>query len=96
MSTMHSTPQSAAAKPKVAQKRGRKGTKIINAFQNVPSTPVNALDYANKHGISLVSLQQSKRFDTTGIPGKVHVKKDKSTGTLMVWRDSSPTADSSN
>ncbi len=76
-----------ATKPiRTPKKRGRKGDKIKNAFQAIPSDPTDANVYINEHGISMNVLRQSKRFDKSGTPGVVHVRKDKDTGNLMVWR----------
>ena len=77
-----------ATKPKKEpKKRGRKGDKIKNAFGVIPTTPVDAEAFIAEHNISLNVLRQAKRFDTSGLTGAVHVRKDKDTGTLMVWRD---------
>ena len=77
-----------ATKPKKeAKKRGRKGDKIVKAFQAVPSTAVNAEEFAKQHNVSMAVLRQAKRFDTTGLPGAVKVKKDRTAGVLMIWRE---------
>ena len=68
-------------------KRGRKGNNITNAFAAIPSSPVSAETFATQHNVSIAVLRQSKRFDTTGL-GPVNVRKDKSAGTLMIWRES--------
>jgi len=69
-----------------AKKRGRKGDKISACFSNIPTQPMPADELIEKYGISLPVLRQFKRFDKTGLPGEVNVKKDKTTGVLMVWR----------
>ena len=77
-----------ATKPvKVAKKRGRKGDNITTAFTAIPRTAVPALQFATDNKISLAVLRQSKRFDTAPNLGSVRVKIDKTTKTLMVWRD---------
>jgi hypothetical protein len=81
-------PESATAKTREPKKRGRKGDKIVKAFTAIPSTPTSAEDFAKTHGVSIAVLRQSKRFDETGIPGTVKVKKDKASKTLMIWRES--------
>ena len=66
-------------------KRGRKGTNIETAFSSIPEIPTPAEDFVAKHGISLPVLRQFKRFDKSGLPGQVHVRKQN--GVLMVWRE---------
>ena len=77
-----------ATKPqKVPKKRGRKGTRIIDAFRKVPSTPVNAEEFAKENDVSLSVLRQAGRFDKTGYGGRVKVRKNRTTGELMIWRE---------
>lgn len=81
-------PPATASKPtRAAKKRGRQGNKIATAFSSIPheATPVEA--YALQHGVSLNALRQSSRFDKSPELGRVRVKKDKETNTLMIWRD---------
>ena len=80
-------PQSATKKIKTPQKRGRKGSKISNAFVAIPHTPTDAESFANTNKVSIAVLRQSKRFDKHIDLGTVRVKKDKSTGKLMIWRE---------
>lgn len=68
------------------KKRGRKGTKINEAFQAIGSTPINAEQFAEERDVSLNVLRQAKRFDRTGL-GRVRVKKVE--GQLMVFREDS-------
>lgn len=95
--TMHGLPESASRKPKVPQKRGRKGDKISKALQAVPTAPMSVDAFIKEHGVSLAVLRQSKRFiekmDTTVASqiGTVHVRQDKTTKQLMIWRET-PTA----
>jgi len=77
-------PQTATKK---VLKRGRKGNNIVTAFASVPHAPVNAEAFATKYKVSMAVLRQSKRFDKAGLPGAIKVKKDKTTGTLMIWRE---------
>ena len=67
------------------KKRGRKGTKINEAFAAIGSDPIDAEEFATTRDVSLNVLRQAKRFDRTGL-GKVRVKKID--GTLMVYRES--------
>lgn len=84
--TVHARPAVSASKTaKTPQKRGRKGDKILKAFEAVPTAPVPVEQFVKQHGVSVAVLRQSKRFDKTG-KGIVNVKKDKATKTLMVWR----------
>lgn len=66
------------------KKRGRKGDKIQQAFASISETPVSADQFIKDHGISMPVLRQFKRFDKTGLPGQVNVRKRE--GVLMVWR----------
>lgn len=76
-----------ATKPKKPkQKRGRKGDKIVRAFNSVPKKPTNAEDFAQKHQVSMAVLRQAKRFDKSGKAGRVMVKKNRQTGELQIWR----------
>lgn len=77
-------------------RRGRKGNKIQDAFAAIPEVPTDANKFIELHGISMPVLRQFKRFDTTGLPGMVNVRKRD--GMLMVWRsaetESEPEAES--
>ena len=77
--------ESATAITPEPKKRGRKGTKINEAFAAIGTTPLNAEEFAAERNVSLNVLRQAKRFDKTGL-SKVHVKKID--GTLMVFRES--------
>lgn len=80
-------PETATKKLPIAKKRGRNGDKIVNAFRAIPhDQPTDAEKFAETHHVSIAVLRQSKRFDKVG-GGVVHVKKDKATKTLMIWRD---------
>jgi len=81
-------PQSATKKVKEPQKRGRKGDKITAAFAAIPAEPVKAESFAENHSVSLAVLRQSKRFDKHPELGAVKVAKDKTSGDLMIWRES--------
>jgi hypothetical protein len=77
---------------KEPQKRGRKGSKIVQALFAVPNIPVSAKWFSEEHDISLAVLRQSKRFtehlspeDTKKI-GKICVKQNKEK-ILMIWRE---------
>jgi len=67
------------------KKRGRKGSKINEAFAAIGADPIPAEDFAETRNVSLNVLRQAKRFDRTGL-GRVRVKKID--GTLMVFRES--------
>ena len=67
------------------KKRGRKGTKIAEAFAAIGTEQVPAEEFAAERGVSLNVLRQAKRFDKTG-GARVRVKKID--GTLMVYRES--------
>lgn len=77
-----------ASKPtRAIKKRGRQGNKIAIAFSSIPHAPTPVEQYAVTHGVSLNALRQSSRFDKSPELGRVRVKKDKETNTLMIWRD---------
>lgn len=76
--------ETATAVTPAPKKRGRKGTKINEAFAAIGSDPINAEEFATERDVSLNVLRQAKRFDRTGL-GKVRVKKID--GTLMVFRE---------
>ena len=67
------------------KKRGRKGSKINEAFVAIGTSPIPAEAFAEERNVSLNVLRQAKRFDRTGLP-RVRVKKID--GTLMVYRES--------
>jgi len=70
--------------------RGLQGLNIIKAFAEVPygkNNRVNAEDFAKEHGVAISSLRQYKRFDRTGMDGSVKFATDRTTKTLMVWRN---------
>ena len=81
------TPMSATKQVPAPKKRGRKGDKILKAFQSIPTVPASATQFAESHGVSIAVLRQSKRFDQTSDLGAVKVKKDKATKELMIWRE---------
>lgn len=83
-----SQPPATASKPtRAPKKRGRQGTKIATAFTSIPYEPVPVEQFAQTHGVSANALRQSSRFDRSPDLGRVRVKKDKETQTLMIWRD---------
>lgn len=67
-------------------KTGPKTSKIHTAFSNIPGTPTPAEAFSKQYGVSIAVLRQHKRFDSTGQTGRVNVRKDKASGSLMVWR----------
>ena len=80
-------PPATASKPtRVPKKRGRRGSNIDTAFAAIPAEPTDAEKFAVRHSVSLAVLRQAKRFDKVGT-GTVKVRKDRETGSLMVWRE---------
>lgn len=67
------------------KKRGRKGTKINEAFAAIGTDHIPAEQFATDRNVSLNVLRQAKRFDKTGL-GRVRVKKIDET--LVVYRES--------
>lgn len=81
-------PPLSGSKPvRAPRKRGRQGNKVATALESVPYEPTSAVDFAAARGVSLNTLHQHGRFDKSPQLGQVHVKKDKATRTLMIWRD---------
>lgn len=95
--TTHAMPETASRRIKPPQKRGRKGDKITRALQAVPLTRVSVEEFMAQHDVSLAVLRQSKRFiekldaETQTQIGKINVRQDKESKTLMIWREM-PTA----
>lgn len=91
--TTHSMPESASKRIRPPQKRGRKGDKISKALLAVPTTQVPVETFMQEHGVSLAVLRQSKRFiekldaETQASIGRINVRQDKTTKTLMIWRE---------
>lgn len=81
------TPETATKVLKVPKKRGRKGDKIAKAFAEIPTNPVNFEEYASAHQVSPNVLRQIKRHDRYSDTGKVFVRKNKQTKTMMIWRE---------
>ena len=77
----------ATKKVPTARKRGRKGDNIKRAYAAIPSTPVQLETFANEHQVAVHVLTQCKRFDSPDSIGTVHVKTDKATKQLMIWRE---------
>lgn len=67
-----------------------RSSRIAEAFKSIPTTPVDAEEFAAKHNISVSTLRQQKRFDPLQGEGdeRVYVKKSKRDGRLYVWRGS--------
>ena len=86
-STTTAKPATATKPTRTPKKRGRKGSNIVNAFGAIPVTPTDAEAFITEHNISMAVLRQAKRFDKSGLDGAVHVRKDKESGNLVVWRD---------
>jgi hypothetical protein len=86
-------PESASKRIKVPQKRGRKGDNITIALMQAPVVPMPVTAFIEQYGVSLAVLRQSKRFidkmdaETASKIGKVVVKQDKITKTLLIWRE---------
>lgn len=87
--TKSKAPETATKRVVAPKKRGRKGTKIDEAFRLIPNTPVSVEDFSKQYGVSIPVLRQSKRFDKSRDLGDVRVKVNKDTGKLMIWRDNS-------
>ena len=76
-----------ATKPKKENKKpGPKTSNIQTAFKNIPTEPVKAETFAKEYNVSIGILRQGKRFDG-GNRGITHVKRDKESNELMIWRE---------
>lgn len=67
------------------RKRGRKGTKIHDAYDSITSTPQNLDDLLQKFDISIATMRQHKRFDPFPERGTIHTRTV--AGTVMIWRE---------
>ncbi len=80
-------PETATKTVRAPKKRGRKGDKIAKAFNEIPGSPVEFEKYAMDHNVSPNVLRQIKRHDRYSNRGKVFVRKNKETKTMMIWRE---------
>jgi len=77
----------------IKKKRGRTGSRVINAFANVSSTPVALADFATANNVSENVLRQVKRFthnnQGTVLPQFEHktIRVGKRDGTSCIWLD---------
>lgn len=72
---------------KTFKPKGVRPSKITQAFESITNMPQPVSSVVDTFGVSLAVLRQSKRFDKAN-SGQVHIRKDKETGILMVWRES--------
>lgn len=70
---------------KTFKPKGARTSKITQAFEAITTTPQKVEEVIEKYGVSLAVLRQSKRFDKGNV-GQIHIRKDKETNDLMVWR----------
>lgn len=80
-----SKPATATKPSREPKKRGRKGTKIQDAFAAISSEPIALEAFAQKFGVSTNVLRQAKRFDRSGMEGRVRVRQVN--GTLSIFRE---------
>lgn len=101
MSVLPAAPNQATKAPTVKRivqrvvdtpKRGRQGSKIVDALRAVPLQPVDANTFSQQYDVSIAVLRQSKRF-LEKLPenerreiGTVVVKQDRNNKQLMIWR----------
>lgn len=62
----------------------KNSSKILKAYQNIPSEFVPAQPYCDSYNVSLATLKQINRFDKTNLPGVVTFKTID--GIIMVRR----------
>ena len=65
--------------------RGRKGTKIRDAYNSITHEPVNLNQFLEKHDVSENIMKQHSRFDPFPERGKVRTRSVG--GVKMIWRD---------
>jgi hypothetical protein len=70
---------------KTFKPKGNKPSRITQAFDAITEVPQKVETLVAEYGVSLAVLRQSKRFDKYG-KGQIHIRKDKATKELMVWR----------
>ena len=72
-----------ATTPNTPKKRGRKSTKIADAYNAITSTPVPLAQFCLDHGVSEHVIKQRSRFapDRTD----VRVGKNRKSGQYEVW-----------
>jgi hypothetical protein len=80
-----SAPATATKPIREPKKRGRKGTKIQDAFKAIGADPVPLEEFASRFAVSTNVLRQAKRFDRSGVEGRVRVKQVN--GTLSIFRE---------
>lgn len=73
---------------KTFKPKGTRPSKIAMAFDSITDKPQAVNEIIEKYGVSLAVLRQSKRFDK-GNSGQIHIRKDKVSNELMVWREQS-------
>jgi hypothetical protein len=71
---------------KTFKPKGARPSKITMAFEAITDSPQKVSEIIERYGVSLAVLRQSKRFDKGNV-GQIHIRKDKDTSELMVWRD---------
>lgn len=85
-------PKTATKPIVVPKKRGRKGDQIAKAFKEVPTTPVDLIEYAGSYKLTTKTMRQLKRHDSSPELGQVFVRKNKQTKRMEIWRDPSITS----
>lgn len=86
------SPKSTYKKKTNPKKRGPKTSKVVDAFKRIPHIPVSIEVFSQETGVSIGVLRQAKRFDKSGLPGKVHITRTYLTDldtekTTTIWRE---------
>ena len=89
--TTQKTSNPTTEKPKdPPRKRGRKTTKIKDAYEAIPREPMLVSEFMEQHGVSLSVLRRHRDFDHIPETGKVNVRKYLLEGAsekeLCIWR----------
>lgn len=65
--------------------------KIETAFRALDKHKQNLDGFLNRYNIAVSTLRQYKRFDKTGLGGKIKIQMDKHTRLKYVWREPNKT-----
>lgn len=73
---------------KTTEEKAPRVSKILEAFKNLPTEPTPLDEFLTSNPVSQYVLRQAARFDTTGLGGRIRIRKTKDSGdTVMIWRD---------
>ena len=64
----------------------KRSTKIQDAYRQVTIVPVALDQFCEANQVSAATIKQVKRFDKTGMDGRVVIRKDKTLNALVIYR----------